>query len=355
MKSYFGLYFISLNSEPSECSVLVFDKKISVGYRNSDGSSSTVQWWMNDVEVSLDLNSQTTKVVNKNHPGIELVIQGNDAARYVVEMKEEMEKPWYQKSGAREWGRNLLLMVGIAGILFLLYLLIVPWLSEKMASRISAQTEAKIGEAVYNAMGISANEDAAKSRVLNEFFIAMDVPSVYNTRISVVNDNVVNAFALPGGRIVVYRALLERVSTYPELAALLSHEFTHINNKHSTRSIFRRFGSKVFIALLFGKFGSVTSVLIDHADNLKSLKYSRKLEKEADTEGLQLLLQRKIDPNGFVELFRHLKEASSAGNIPEFLASHPDIDKRIEYIKESSKNAPVEENSKLQAIFEKLK
>ena len=102
----------------------------------------------------------------------------------------------------------------------------------------------------------------------------MDVPTAYRIRITVVNDNVVNAFALPGGRIVVYTALLKQIKSYPELAALLSHEFTHINNKHSTKSIFRRLGSKVFIGLLFGRFGTVTSVLVNHADNLKSLTYS---------------------------------------------------------------------------------
>jgi predicted Zn-dependent protease len=170
----------------------------------------------------------------------------------------------------------------------------------------------------------------------------------------VVNDNVVNAFALPGGRIVVYSALLKQVKSYPELAALLSHEFTHINNKHSTKSIFRRLGSKIFLGLLFGKFGSVTSVLVDHADNLKSLKYSRKLEKEADTEGLAILKQRKIDPQGFVSLFNHLKESAPSNSIPEFLGSHPDIEKRIKHINESSANVQVQENRQLKTIFEKL-
>jgi predicted Zn-dependent protease len=191
--------------------------------------------------------------------------------------------------------------------------------------------------------------------VLNEFFREMDVPTAYDIKITVVNDNVVNAFALPGGRIVVYKALLQQIGSYPELAALLSHEFTHINNKHSTKSIFRRLGSKVFLGLLFGRFGTVTSVLVDHADNLKNLKYSRKLEKEADTEGLQILTQRKIDPRGFVDLFTHLGQSAPGSVIPEFLASHPDIEKRIEYIKEASKDAPVEENAELKAIFDKLK
>jgi len=107
--------------------------------------------------------------------------------------------------------------------------------------------------------------------------------------------------------------------------------------------------------LLFGSFGSFTSVLIDHADDLKSLTYSRKLEKEADIKGLEILLQRKIDPKGFEDLFHHLKEASPASALPEFLGSHPDIEKRISYIKESSKNATIVVDQRLQSIFEKIK
>ena len=136
---------------------------------------------------------------------------------------------------------------------------------------------------------------------------------------------------------------------------MLSHEFTHVNNKHSTKSIFRRLGSKVFLGLLFGRFGTVTSVVVNHADNLKSLKYSRSLEKEADIDGLAILTKRNIDPNGFVDLFHHLQEAGPTNNLPEFLGSHPDVEKRIAYIQEASKGTPVKEDAELKAIFEKLK
>jgi predicted Zn-dependent protease len=101
--------------------------------------------------------------------------------------------------------------------------------------------------------------------------------------------------------------------------------------------------------------GSVASVLINNADDIKSLKYSRDLEKEADKEGLALLMQRKIDPAGFESLFTHLKKSAPGTVMPEFLGSHPDIDKRISYIKESAKGAAIAVDPKLKAIFEQLK
>lgn len=354
MKSYFASFIPSPGAMPVDATVLVFDKNLSIGFRHADGSNAMLSWLIRETDVVHEFGRQATRLRHLNQPG-EVLIEGKDAADHIKALQAEQQKPWHQKSSGKEWIRNSVLLLGILGILFLLYLLIVPWLAEKLASKVSVKTEQQLGDAVYDAMGLSAAEDKEATLVINDFFASMNVATEYPIRISVVNDEVVNAFALPGGRIVVYSALLKQISSYPELAALLSHEFTHVNNKHSTKSIFRRLGSKVFLGLLFGRFGNVTSVLINHADDLKSLKYSRKLEKEADTEGLRLLMTRKIDPRGFTDLFEHLKAAAPSSSMPEFLASHPDVDNRIEYVRESAKGAVVSENEQLKAIFDKLK
>lgn len=354
MKSYFASYYPSSSVQPVEATVLVFDKNLSIGFRHADGSNAMLSWQLRDVETTFDFGRQSSRLKNKKLPG-EIWIEGNDAYQFIKGIEAEQQKPWHKKRSGKDWIRNSILFTGIIGVLVLLYFLIVPWLSEKLASKVSVKTEQQLGDAVYNAMGLTSLEDKEASLVLNDFFSAMEVPTAYNIRITVVKDNTVNAFALPGGRIVVYSALLKEVDSYPELAALLSHEFTHVNNKHSTKSIFRRLGSKVFIGLLLGNFGSVTSVVVDHADDLKSLKYSRRLEKEADTDGLEILIQRKIDPKGFTDLFKHLKAAAPSNTLPEFLVSHPDVDKRINYITEAGKGAAVEENEQLKAIFEKIK
>jgi Zn-dependent protease with chaperone function len=353
MKSYFGTYTTS-GLMGVDCTVLVFDRNLSIGYKTAEGSNTQVPWKLSDIIADFDIARQSTRLRHTRLPG-ELLIEGRAAADYIHSLQAEREKPWYKKSTGKEWIRNSLLLAGIAGLLVLLYLLLVPWLSQKLASRVSVKTEQQLGDAVYGALSLSGQEDAKASAVLTEFFRAMDVPTAYDIKITVVNDNVVNAFALPGGRIVVYKALLKQVRSYPELAALLSHEFIHINNKHSTKSIFRNLGSKVFLGLLFGRFGTVTNIVVNHADNLKNLKYSRSLEKEADKEGLKILTQRNISPKGFEDLFLNLKGSAPASSLPEFLDSHPDIDKRIRYIREAAQNAPVAEDETLKAIFEQLK
>lgn len=354
MKTYFGSYKVPGHQEFTDCSVLISEKKISIGYK--DSVQQVIHWLVKDVAVEYIPSSRETRFFLKDEAvkGAVLLIKGVAAKEYIDELHAEINKPWRKRKNTKEWSRGLLLLSGITATLVLLYFLLVPWLAEKMASRISVSTEEDIGNSVYDALGLKEKEDAGKSLLLTEFFAAMDMPSKYAVRVTVVNDDVFNAFALPGGRIVVYSALLTKIKTYPELAALLSHEFIHVNNRHTTRSIFRRMGSRIFISLLFGRMGAVSAMMIDQADNLSSLKFSRKLEKEADVEGLDLILERKIDPSGFSDLFTNLKQNAPAAYMPELLASHPDIDARIKYIQKLSSGTVSEDNIHLKNIFEKI-
>jgi predicted Zn-dependent protease len=355
MKTWFGSYYDSLHAEPVEASILAAEGFISFAWRNAEGVTEKEKWDMDDITAVVDNSLQGTRITYSQRHGCRLIINGKQAADFIGQIKAEKAKPWYKKSRTREWLRNLGIFVGITGILVTAYFLLVPWLSEKLASTVSITTEEQFGDAVYDALQLSGQEDQQASVVVNGFFKQMQVQTSYNVQITVVKGEVVNAFALPGGRIIVYTALLDQLTTYPELAALLSHEFTHVNNHHSTKSVFRQLGSKVFLGLLFGNFGNVTSVLVDQADRFKSLTYSRGLEKEADLEGLSLLRERQIDPAGFTGLFQHLKASAPASAVPEFLESHPDINKRMEYIKEASKNYPIKDNPELKTIFEKIK
>lgn len=354
VRNFFARYQVSRMAEPVTASLLVFDKAISIGFRDEAGQPHTVHLPMQELTAAYEISSGES-VIRHSITGHELRVQGKEATTIILDMQEELNKPWYKKKNAGFRGRVALFMTGFLLVLVVLYFLFVPYLSAKIAESIAPETEQQLGDAVYEAMNLKSAEDTSSSRLLNEFFAAMEIETPYRIRIAVINSTTANAFAVPGGQLVVYSALLDKIRSYPELAALLSHEYTHVVKQHATKAIFRKLGSKIFLGLLFGRMGNVTSVLIDHADDVKSLTYSRTLEKEADTEGLALLMERRIDPEGFTALFRHLKESAPESALPEFLLSHPDIENRIAYIKELSKQAAVEEQPRLSAIFNQLK
>ncbi|NBR37596.1 MAG: hypothetical protein EBT80_09685 [Chitinophagales bacterium] len=250
-------------------------------------------------------------------------------------------------------GRNAVLVFALVGSLLLGYFYLLPWVAEQIASVIPRSSERALGDAVYASM--QEPEDSTGSVLLTAFFDAMQVTTPYDMRVALVYDKTVNAFALPGGQVVVYSGLLKKMKHYSELAALLSHEFIHVEKRHATRSICRSLGSQAFIGLLFGNMGSMVSVAAGHAEEIRTLSYSRQLEKEADISGLQLLLERKIDAKGFADLFAHLKEEESGIVLPEIISSHPDTDARAAYIKKAAAGQQPVSHPALKHIFDQLK
>jgi len=236
---------------------------------------------------------------------------------------------------------------------------LVPFLAERLAKRVPVSYEERLGDGIYDAIKPTFTIDAEKTAYINDFFRELNIDSKYNISITVVKENVANAFAMPGGNIIVYDKIIAGMSGYEELAALLSHEFTHVNERHTTRSLFRQQASSLFISIIFGDVGTIGNVIVSSADDLKGLSYSRKLEKDADLNGIKILSERKIDCNGFVHLFELLeKEITETGGEPtEWISSHPDIEKRIAYTKSNSlfNKSGVEVNETLKTLFMKIK
>jgi beta-barrel assembly-enhancing protease len=352
MESFFGLFFTPGN-EQMDCTVLVKSDTVTIGYTQHQ-NHLTETWKMSQVFADYNQFTNTTTLTHKLN-NTKLTVQNKELYNELLAFSKNAALPWHKKNKGRNVLRNIALAAGIIGFFVLLYLLLVPWLSEKLAGTVSKENEQRMGDAVFKAMDIKAQSDSSKSVLLNDFFKAMNFKTEYKIKVTYQKNSQINAFALPGGNIVVYSALVDKLNNYDELAALLSHEFIHVQNGHATKRIFRTLGSKVFLSLLFGRMGGVTSVLIDNADDLRHLKYGRSQEKESDVEGIALLKQQNINPEGFVRLFEIFKSEMGETVVPEMLLSHPDLDNRIAHCKEAAKGATVKPQPELERIFNELK
>jgi beta-barrel assembly-enhancing protease len=151
----------------------------------------------------------------------------------------------------------------------------------------------------------------------------------------VLKSPVMNAFAMPGGHIVVYDTLLNAMQKPEELAALLGHEGSHVDLKHSLRSLFRQLGSSLFFSFLFGDYGDISVVVARKADELNGLAYSRDMEMEADKRGADLMQKKEISLEGMRDLFRILKKGEDGHTSgSDFLSTHPSTDERLKYVEE---------------------
>jgi predicted Zn-dependent protease len=267
-------------------------------------------------------------------------------------------KNWLVKKFSKS---NIKFMVGLCtlvALMVLLFFTIIPYLSEQLGKKIPKKYEIKMGEKLFDIMVDTTKQDKELTDLVNTYYRNMEIKTEYPIKITVIKDATVNAFAVLGGNIVIYTGLLQKIKRHEELAALISHEFTHINSKHTTRSICRALGGEVFLSLLLGNMGDLNKVVLGNATKFNGLNYSRKLEKEADIKGLALLQERNINNIGFIDLFTHLQLVNEDTDIAEILSSHPDMDKRKQYIKSNSNynsgNNTTVMNQKLQAVFKTI-
>lgn len=245
----------------------------------------------------------------------------------------------------------------VAAVLLLFFFFGLPWLADRMADRFPRAQEKQLGDAMYNSLKSTFTIDAQKTAYLNDFYRQLRYPSDYDIQVTVVKGEVANAFAVPGGHIVVYDKLLRALQSPEALAALLAHEVTHINGRHSLRSLMRSLSSRLFLSLLVGDVSVVGAVLVSNAGELKDLSYGRSLETEADEVGARLLVARGLSCNGFTELFTQLKKETGSAEPVEFISSHPNLDNRIAHVRglPICRQQPPANDRKLEDLFRLIK
>jgi beta-barrel assembly-enhancing protease len=232
---------------------------------------------------------------------------------------------------------TVLAAFAVIGITVALYLWGIPALSGAVARRLPVSWEEQLGQSVVEQLAPLDEQctDPTRTQAIEEIMTTLTstLPhSPYTFRVIVVDNPTVNAFAAPGGYIVVLKGLVEKTQSAEELAGVLAHEMQHIEKRHATRMLIQHASTGLLITALTGG-GSDASVWgLEGARTLGILRYSRHHEEEADAEGLRLLVAANIDPKGMMTFFESLKK-EEGGDTPEFLkyvSTHPSTMERVE-------------------------
>ena len=242
---------------------------------------------------------------------------------------------------ARRRGRLLvatvLLVLGAAGSsLYAARDTLVAW----VAQQVPPAAAAMLGEVAWAQFELrhSLLQDPELSAALDTLagplleVVAADLPHIFRLHIAAAED--INAFALPGGRIVIYSGLLLAAESAAELRGVLAHEIAHISCRHSLRQLIASLGLFTLVQACFGDISGLVAVLADQGSQLFGLQFSRAFEREADAVGWDYLLQAGIDPRGMVHFFDKLVDSGVGAEVPSFLSSHPAPRERIEYLRQ---------------------
>ncbi|OQW30806.1 MAG: hypothetical protein A4E19_08620 [Nitrospira sp. SG-bin1] len=199
-------------------------------------------------------------------------------------------------------------------------------LVELAVNRIPVEWEQKLGESAYR--DFLAQQDVVKDgpsvAAVKEMTHRLTDPipeNPYTFEITVVKSDVVNAFALPGGYIVVFTGLMKKAESPEEVAGVLAHELNHVLQRHGLERIVKQLGLVTVVSIVLGNQQGLGGIMKQLSVELMTLKFGRAQETEADVTGVQMLHRAKIDPSGMITFFQRLAEKD--GGRVEWLSTHP--------------------------------
>ena len=222
---------------------------------------------------------------------------------------------------------------------------------EKIANSIPPSQEQKISEemrkaALVDKHIISDSLIILKLKLITEPLVKAVNDTQFKFSFTIIEDESLNAFALPGGAVIIHSGLLQKAQSAEEVAGVLAHEISHVTKRHHLRGIISNFGLFFILRGLIGDIAGISADIATAGAALSSLKYSRDYEREADDNGFKLLQIAHIPSQGMIDFFYTMsKEAPDLGDA-SFLSTHPATKERIDNLKA----LPAENNAKPLAI-----
>jgi len=209
------------------------------------------------------------------------------------------------------------------------------------ACGVSQQQEVQIGQ--QESAQIQQQLPLVQDAVINQYVTSLGNQIASHTsradlqwQFYVVNTDVVNAFALPGGIVYVNRGVLERADRMDELAGVMAHEIEHVVRRHSVKQMEQMQGANVGVALACTLTNICSNQAAAAAINVGGTaifaKFSRTDEVQADEGGFQNVINAGISPEGMLSFFQKLlaeEQQSNNSNVSSWFSDHPGTQDRI--------------------------
>ena len=230
------------------------------------------------------------------------------------------------------------ILAGIVVVIVLLFWLGLPWLARLAAGHIPAEWEKTLAAGMLSSLeakgfkpSIITIDEQIRYRKL---FDALANGSSYGNPMTLEFRSWTdpNAFAIPGGTVVVTDQMLALMSTDDEFSAVIAHEIGHLEKRHGIRSVLQQGGAWMVLGLLVGDTSGLSAIATALPVTLVDSAYSRNFEREADTYAFARMQQLRISPGAFAKLMRKMQAQAALGeaNALKYFSSHPPTDERIE-------------------------
>lgn len=220
----------------------------------------------------------------------------------------------------------------------------VDWIKLFHIDQATSKTEQKLGEMFWDLYSRTEKEctdstvvsavDSLVDRICSKNRI--EKPKI---KVHVLENEEVNAFALPDGYLVIYTGLITASKNQYELAGVIGHEVAHIELNHVMKKLIKEFGLSALISITTGHGGSGT--VQETAKLLSSTAFDRKLERAADLKSVEYLITANIDPKYFADFLKNMDKEANEIKALSWISTHPESKERADAILKSLKNRKI--------------
>ncbi|MBS4096181.1 MAG: M48 family metallopeptidase [Sulfuricella sp.] len=247
------------------------------------------------------------------------------AARLAAAAQQRRRLEWRFRLGWMALGIFLLLPFLLIGAFLIEADAVADW----VVKRTPAEFEAQIGELTLaqTRAQMKLEDSGTAVQAIRQIGEKLTLGSPHHYRWFVAHSPEINAFAAPGGVVVVNTGLLRATDSAEELAGVLAHEIAHVELRHGLKAVFKNLGLRALLSLALGDYSGTLAG--EATASLTEMKFSRDAENQADHAGLQRLAQAGIDPRAMPRFFTKLagKEGATA-KLPALFSTHPLSDER---------------------------
>jgi Zn-dependent protease with chaperone function len=219
----------------------------------------------------------------------------------------------------------LVLVVGI----YVLMGFAVDWIIPHLSVDLEKKMARPFLKTIENQADSPETEDRLQQMVGGLQKDCVDLP--YEFQVHIRESEMINAAAFPGGHLIVFTGLLEKITSENELRFILAHEMGHYANRDHLRGLGRALVLLAVSTVLFGADSGAGDIL-GSALNLTELRFSRKQETKADEYALNVLHCYFGHVAGCVDFFEKMPKGQDPGRYGHYFSTHPENRKRIEHI-----------------------
>ncbi|MFQ6546439.1 M48 family metallopeptidase [Aestuariibius sp. 2305UL40-4] len=301
-------------------------------------------WPLTDVRQLRDRGGDDMVLMQAGDPLPRLLVSGAEEKRIIRARAPNLDRSPKIK------GKRKLFFLAIAAIgsVVLMILFLVPLIADGLADYLPPEGERALGEATleqvrsafdttgFLPLAVCENAEGRAALAKIETRITEAVGYEDELTLSVLDHEMVNAFALPGGYIVFFRGLIEDAESPDEIAAVFAHELGHVDARDPTRIALRSAGSIGLLGLLFGDFAGGAMVLF-LVERIIQADYTQEAEAAADAYAHAAMNAANLRPDAMADFFERLREeyGDEEGIVAHFL-SHPAMGDRIDAARQAT-------------------